>query len=61
MYNQGMPGANRLLVMEEGDHSECERIIGSRKTAVGITKRGADARFSGARPFQSADFFRVGR
>jgi hypothetical protein len=39
MYNQWMPAANRLLVMEEGDRSECERIVGSRKTAVGITKR----------------------
>jgi len=39
MYNQWMPAANRLLVMEEGDRSECDRIVGSRKTAVSITKR----------------------
>src|SRR5271165_6193132 len=39
MYNQRMPAANRLLVMEEGDRSECDRIVGSRKTAVSITKR----------------------
>jgi transposase len=34
-----MPAANRLLVMEEGDRSECARIVGSRKTAVSIAKR----------------------
>jgi hypothetical protein len=39
MYNQWMPAANRLLVMEKGDRSECERIVGSRKTAVSIAKR----------------------
>jgi transposase len=39
MYNRWMPAANRLLVMEEGDRSECERIVGSRKTAVSIAKR----------------------
>jgi hypothetical protein len=39
MYDQWMSAANRLLVMEEGDRGECDRIIGSRKTAVSITKR----------------------
>jgi transposase len=34
-----MPAANRLLVMEEGDRGECERIARSRKTAVNIAKR----------------------
>jgi len=35
-YNEGMPGAKGLLVMEEGDRSECERIVRSRRTAVSI-------------------------
>jgi hypothetical protein len=39
MYNRWMPAANRWLVMEEGDRSECERIVESRKTAVRIAKR----------------------
>src|SRR6266436_4828624 len=39
MYNQWMPAANRSLVMEEGDRGECDRIVGSRNTAVSITKR----------------------
>jgi DNA-binding NarL/FixJ family response regulator len=34
-----MPAANRSLVMEEGDRGECDRIIGSRNTAVSITRR----------------------
>lgn len=39
MYNYWMPAANRSLVMEEGDRGECDRIVGSRNTAVSITKR----------------------
>jgi len=34
-----MPGAKGLLVMEEGDRSECERIVRSRRTAVSIARR----------------------
>ena len=34
-----MPAANRLLVMEEGDLGECERIVRSRKAAVNVAKR----------------------
>jgi hypothetical protein len=33
-----MPAANRLLVMEEGDPGECERIVRSRETAVNIAE-----------------------
>jgi len=36
MYNGKMPAAKELLVMEEGDRSECERIMRSRKTAVNM-------------------------
>ena len=39
MYNGGMPVAKGLLVMEEGDRSECERIVRSRRTAVSIARR----------------------
>ena len=39
MYNGGMPGAKGLLVMEEGDRSECERVVRSRRTAVSIARR----------------------
>ena len=39
MYNRWVPAAKRLLVMEEGDRSECERIVASRKTAVSVAKR----------------------
>ncbi len=39
MYNGGMPGAKGLLVMEEGDRSECQRIVRSRRTAVSIARR----------------------
>jgi transposase len=39
MYNGEMPGAKGLLVMEEGDRSECERIVRSRRTAVSIARR----------------------
>ena len=39
MYNQWIPAANRLLVMEEGNRGKCERIARSRKTAVNIAKR----------------------
>jgi transposase len=34
-----MPGAKGLLVMEEGDRSECERVVRSRRTAVSIARR----------------------
>ena len=34
-----MPAAKRLLVMEEGDRSECERIVRSRKTALSTARR----------------------
>jgi hypothetical protein len=34
-----MPGAKGLLVMEESDRSECERIVRSRGTAVSIARR----------------------
>lgn len=34
-----MPAAKHLLVMEKGDRRECERIGGSRQTAVSIAKR----------------------
>jgi transposase len=34
-----MPGAKGLLVMEEGDRSECERIVRRRRTAVSIARR----------------------
>lgn len=34
-----MPGAKGLLVMEEGDRTECERIVRSRRTAVSIARR----------------------
>jgi transposase len=34
-----MPGAKGLLVMEQGDRSECERIVRSRRTAVSIARR----------------------
>ena len=39
MYHGEMPGANGLLVMEEGDRCECERIVRSRRTAVSIARR----------------------
>ena len=39
MCNGEMPGAKGLLVMEEGDRSECERIVRSRRTAVSIARR----------------------
>jgi hypothetical protein len=34
-----MPGAKEVLVIEEGDRSECERIMRSRKTAVSKARR----------------------
>ena len=34
-----MPAAKDLLVMEEGDRGECERILRSRKTAVNVARR----------------------
>jgi transposase len=36
-----MPAAKDLLMMEEGDRGECERILRSRKTAVNVA-RGAE-------------------
>jgi transposase len=39
MYNREMPAAKEVLVMEEGDRSECERIMRSRKTAVSKARR----------------------
>ena len=39
MYNGKMPAAKEVLVMEEGDRSECERIMRSRKTAVSKARR----------------------
>ena len=39
MYNRWMPAAKDSLVIEEGDRSECERILGSRKTAVNVARR----------------------
>ena len=38
-FNGWMPAAKDLLVMEEGDRSECERILRSRKTAVNVPRR----------------------
>src|SRR6516164_7527831 len=34
-----MPASKDSLVMEEGDRSECERILRSRKTAVNVAAR----------------------
>ena len=34
-----MPAAKRLLVMEEGDRNECERMGASRTRAAGVAKR----------------------
>src|SRR6516165_3782926 len=34
-----MPAAKDSLVMEEGDRSECERILRSRKTAMNVARR----------------------
>ena len=39
MYNGKMPAAKEVLVMEEGDRSECERIMRSRKIAVSKARR----------------------
>jgi len=39
MYNGKMPAAKEVLVMEEGDRSECERIMRSRKTSVSKARR----------------------
>ena len=39
MYNGIMPAAKEVLVMEEGDRSECERIVRSRKTALSTARR----------------------
>jgi hypothetical protein len=37
-------GGDDFGVMEEGDRSECERILGSRKTAVNVTRRASGRR-----------------
>src|SRR5258708_40047633 len=34
-----MPTAKELLVMEEGDRRECQRILRSRNTAVSMARR----------------------
>src|SRR6516164_9779548 len=39
MYNRSMPATKDSLVLEEGDRSECERILRSRKTAVNVARR----------------------
>jgi hypothetical protein len=51
MYNGGMPGAKGLLVMEEGDRSECERGCAEPKDGGEHCQTGADARFSSKRSF----------
>jgi len=39
MYDRSMPATKDSLVLEEGDRSEWERILRSRKTAVNVARR----------------------